>query len=426
MLDIKFIRENRDLVADGARKKNIQINLDALLDLDQKLRSQQSRWEEMQAERNRLSKEIGKAPADQRETMKQRVAQIKSEMEVIETALNQLKLDFNQQMLLVPNPARGDVPVGKDDSENVEIKKWGNPREFDFTPRDHVELGKINQFIDSERGVKLAGSRSYILRGDLALLEHAVLRFTVDHLVAKGYEPMSIPVLVKEECMVGTGYFPVGKEQAYLVERDELVLVGTAEVSLTSYYSGEILKETDLPFKSFAQSGCFRREAGTYGKDTAGLYRVHQFQKIEQVIIAPADVQASEKLHDELVQNAEEILQAFELPYRIVYVCTGDLGQGQIRKHDIETWMPSRKNYSETHSCSTFHDFQARRLKLRYRNQAGEVMTCYTLNNTAIASPRILIPLLENHQMADGRIRIPNQLRPYIQGREFIGGAAKT
>jgi seryl-tRNA synthetase len=422
MLDIKFIRENRDLVAEGARKKNLTVDIDRIITLDQQVRSHQVRWEELQAERNHLSKEIGKAPADQRDAMKARVAAIKTDMERIESEMEAPKSDLQTLLLLVPNPARADVPLGKDDSENVEVKRWGQPRTFDFKPKDHMELGKISQMLDFERGVKLAGSRSYVLRGDLALLEHAVLRFTVDFLAARGYEPMSIPVLVKEDCMYGTGYFPVGREQAYLVERDELVLVGTAEVSLTSFFSGEILKEQELPFRCFASSGSFRREAGTYGKDTAGLYRVHQFQKVEQVIIAPADQELSEKLHDELVANAEHILQAFELPYRIVYVCTGDLGQGQIRKHDIETWMPSRNNYAETHSCSTFHDFQARRLKLRYKNKNGETITCYTLNNTAIASPRILIPLLENHQEADGRIRIPKALQPYLQNRTHIGG----
>ena len=268
--------------------------------------------------------------------------------------------------------------------------------------------------------MKLAGSRSYVLKGLGAQLEQAVLRLTIDHLLRKGYTQLSIPVLVKEEAMEGTGYFPSGREQAYLVERDQLVLVGTAEVSLTSYHAGEILKEEQLPLRYMAQSNCFRREAGTYGKDTAGLYRVHQFQKIEQVVISRGDPADSDALHNELLGNAEEILQALELPCRVVYVCTGDLGQGQVRKHDIETWMPSRKAYGETHSCSTFHDFQARRLKLRYKDKSGQNLFCYTLNNTAIATPRVLIPLLENHQQADGSVRIPKALQPYFHGRTEI------
>jgi seryl-tRNA synthetase len=252
-------------------------------------------------------------------------------------------------------------------------------------------------------------------------LEQAVLRFVYDKLISKSYLPMSIPVLVTEEAMIGTGYFPTGREQAYYVEKDSLALVGTAEVSLTSYRSGEILDHKELPIKMFAQSSCFRREAGTYGKDTAGLYRVHQFQKIEQVIVAESDAELSTKYHEELLNNAEEVMKAFEIPYRVVYVCTGDLGQGQIRKHDIEAWMPSRNSYSETHSCSTFHDFQARRLKMRYKDKEGKTSFCYTLNNTAIASPRILIPLLENHQEEDGSIRIPKALQPYIGNKEYIG-----
>jgi seryl-tRNA synthetase len=229
-----------------------------------------------------------------------------------------------------------------------------------------------------------------------------------------------VPVLVKEEAMTGTGYFPTGRDQAYYVEKDERALVGTAEVSLTSYHSGEILQESELPCRIMSWSSCFRREAGTYGKDTKGLYRVHQFQKIEQVIIAPADPAESEKLHAELLKNAEDILQDFGLAYRVVYVCTGDLGQGQVRKHDIETWMPSRKAYSETHSCSTFHDFQARRLAMRYRTKSGEVKVCYTLNNTAIATPRVMIPLLECYQQADGSVRIPDALVPYMNGQKVI------
>jgi seryl-tRNA synthetase len=267
----------------------------------------------------------------------------------------------------------------------------------------------------------ISGSRSYVLKGAASILEQAVMRFTYDMLCRKGYTPMTIPVLVTEQAMIGTGYFPTGREQAYYVEKDQLVLVGTAEVSLTSYHSGEILKLEQLPIRFAAQSSCFRREAGTYGKDTAGLYRVHQFQKIEQVIVAPADPALSEKLHEELVNNAEEVLQALELPYRIVYVCTGDLGQGQVRKHDIETWMPSRHSYSETHSCSTFYDFQARRLKMRYKDADGSTQFCYTLNNTAVASPRILIPLLEVHQQKDGSIKIPECLHPYTNGLKVIG-----
>jgi seryl-tRNA synthetase len=421
MLDLKFIRDNIELVKKGAKDKRNHIDIDALLQLDQEVRPLQSRWEELQGQRNKISKDIGKAPADQRESMKAEVQGIKAQMESIESTLNQKKAELDAMLLLVPQPARADVPIGRDDTENVEVKKWGTVPAFDFDPLDHITIGQRLGLVDFERGVRIAGSRSYVLTGLGARLEQAVLRYVYDKLISKGYQPMSIPVLVREDCMVGTGYFPTGREQAYYVEKDELALVGTAEVPLTSFYAGEILPEEKLPIKMMAWSGCFRREAGTYGKDTSGLYRVHQFQKIEQVIIGPASVEQSELFHTELLTNAEECLQDFGLPYRVVYVCTGDLGQGQVRKHDIETWMPSRKNYGETHSCSTFHDFQARRLKLRYKGKDQQTKICHTLNNTAIASPRVLISLLEVHQQKDGRVAIPRCLQPYMGGMTHIG-----
>jgi seryl-tRNA synthetase len=421
MLDIKYIRENSDLVKKGARDKRNNIDIDHLLKLDSEIRPLQTSWEELQATRNRLSKEIGKAQPDQRESMKAEVQDIKSRMETLERQLAEKKPEFESLLLLVPQPARADVPVGKDDTENLEIKKWGTPPTFDFKHLDHVTLGQKHGLVDFERGVRIAGSRSYVLTGLGARLEQAVLRYVYDKLATKGYQPMSVPVLVREDCMVGTGYFPTGREQAYYCEKDEMALVGTAEVPLTSFYAGEILSEGELPKKMMAWSGCFRREAGTYGKDTSGLYRVHQFQKIEQVIIGASDETQSESYHTELLNNAEECLQDFGLPYRVVYVCTGDLGQGQVRKHDIETWMPSRNGYGETHSCSTFHEFQARRLKLRYKTKDGQVKVCHTLNNTAIASPRVLISLLEVHQQKDGRIAIPKCLQPYLGGLTHIG-----
>lgn len=426
MLDIKYIRENTELIKKGAADKRINIDLTALLAADAAFKPLQQELENLQSQRNALSKTIGALPPAEREQAKSQVGAIKTKMEEVEAKIEGLKPELERLLLLVPQPARADVPIGKDDSENVEVRKVGTIPKFDFKPKDHAELGEKLGIIDVERGVKLAGSRSYILKGDAARLEQAILRYTYDKLHAKGYMPMSIPVLVKEDAMVGTGYFPTGRDQAYLVERDALTLVGTAEVSLTSYYGNEILNMQDLPVRMMAWSSCFRREAGTYGKDTRGLYRVHQFQKIEQVIVAPADIAMSEKLHDELLNNAEEILQDLELPYRVVYVCTGDLGQGQVRKHDIETWMPSRNAYSETHSCSTFHDFQARRLKMRYKDAQGKTQVCYTLNNTAIATPRALIPLMECHQEADCSIRIPTKLQPYMGGQKKILAAGRS
>ncbi len=422
MLDIKYIREHKEKIQDGANKKRIPVDLDALLEVDAQIKPLQIELENLQRDRNQFSKTIAQMSSpEERETLKKKVQDMKSRMEFLEKDIKEKKIKLDELMLLVPQPARDDVPVGKDDKDNVEIKRWGNTPNFsDFNPLDHVSLGQKLGIIDIDRGVKLAGSRSYILKGDGALLENAVMRYTLEKLSLKGYIPFTVPVLVKDEAMVGTGYFPTGREQAYYVEKDQMALVGTGEVSLTSYFSDEILQENQLPYKMTTWSTCFRREAGTYGKDTHGLYRVHQFQKIEQVILCQADEKISEQMHDELLTNAEGILQDFKLPYRVVYVCTGDLGQGQIRKHDIETWMPSRNAYSETHSCSTFHEFQSRRLKMRYRDYAGKVQHCHTLNNTAIASPRILIAILENYQEKDGRVKIPEVLRSYMGGRDYL------
>ncbi len=424
MIDMKLLRADPERFLKGAKAKNIAFDLDQLLALDDQIRKEKAEYEELLAARNKLSKQVGqeKDPG-RREEARQAVLSMKPQIEKKEELLRVAEASYRDLLLLAPQPAREDVPLGRDDRDNKEVKTWGKLPKFDFPVLDHVTLGARLKLFDTERGVKLAGSRSYVLTGMGARLEQAVLRLTFDELCRRGYEAMSVPVLVLESAMEGTGYFPTGREQAYCVEKDGLALVGTGEVSLTSYHSQEILAESDLPRRLMTQSTCFRREAGTYGKDTQGLYRVHQFQKIEQVIICKADPAESERLHEELLANAEHILQLLELPYRLVYVCTGDLGQGQLRKHDIETWMPSRQSYSETHSCSTFHEFQARRLNLRYRDpETGKPVFCHTLNNTAIATPRALIPLLECHQQADGSVRIPKALRPYLDGIEQIKG----
>jgi seryl-tRNA synthetase len=421
MLDIKHIREHLAWYQQGALNKRFKIDWDQLLSLDDQLRQQQLELETLQAERNRLSKMVSKASASERAALIAQVNVLKPKLDDLNQTTRQLKDQLTHLVMLAPQPARDDVPIGNDDQDNLPLHQWGDIPSFSFSPRDHLSLGESLKLIDVPRGVKLAGSRSYILTGLGARLEQAVLRLTTDVLHRKGYTQLSVPVLVKEDAMIGTGYFPNGRDQAYLVEQDQLALIGTAEVSLTALHTDEWLDAAQLPVKYFAQSTCFRREAGTYGKDTHGLYRVHQFQKVEQVVIAPADMAFSEALHAELLGNAEEIMQLLELPYRVVYVCTGDLGQGQVRKHDIEAWMPSRQAYGETHSCSTFHDYQARRLMIRYKDPQGNRQFCYTLNNTAIATPRVLIPLLEVHQQEDGSIRIPKALQPYLDGLEVIG-----
>lgn len=438
MIDLKDLRENPDRYRRAAQLKRIDVDIDRLLDLDAKRRALDAARQQITAEKNSIGKEIGQlagrlkkaspqeqsALQEQMKTLQARPTELKQKEHVLDARAAELDPQINELLLQCAQPPDDDVPIGKDDTENVEIKKWGTVRQFAFTPKDHITLGSELNLIDVDRGVKLAGSRSYFLIGDGALLHQAVLRLAQDMMIERGFVPMTVPVLVREPAMVGTGYFPLGREQSYVMSNEEppKYLVGTAEVSLTAYHMDETLDGKTLPRKYVGMSPCFRREAGTYGKDTAGLYRIHQFDKVEQVVICRNDVDVSKHWHKTILENAEAILQKLELPYRVVAVCTGDLGQGQAAKYDIETWMPSRNSYGETHSASRFYDFQARRLNLRYRDEEGKVRVCHTLNNTVIASPRVLIPILELYQNADGSVTIPAALRQYMGGRERIGG----
>jgi seryl-tRNA synthetase len=420
MLDIAFIREFPDLVKAGAKKKRIQVDVDRLLDVDRQRRSLITEIEQLRAERNRKSKMVSSLPPSEREALLAETRVITERLRHSETALAPLEMEFEQLMLQVPNVPAADVPEGLTDADNVEIRRWGEPRTLSFTPRDHVELGEALDLIDIKRAVRIAGTRTYYLKNEAVLLELAVLRFTLDHMMRRGFTPMLVPHLVKDEAMIGTAYFPGGEEQAYRIEKDTVNLIGTAEVPLTAYHADEILSEAELPKRYVGMSACYRREAGTYGRDTRGLYRIHQFHKVEQVIICTADEQVSIAEHEAILRYAEEVLQALQLPYRVVNVCGGDLGAPQVKKYDIETWMPSRNAYGETHSASRFYDFQARRLKLRYRDRQGRVHYAHTLNNTVIASPRILIPILEIYQQEDGSVVVPEVLRPYMGGIERI------
>jgi seryl-tRNA synthetase len=436
MIDLKDLRENPDRYRRAAKLKRIEVDIDKLLELDGKRRQLDSQRQQLTAEKNAIGKQIGqlagkikKAPpaeqaalAEEMKRLQARPTELKGQEQTLDAAVAELDPQINELLLRCAQPPDDEVPVGKDDTENVEIKRWGTVRQFDFKPKDHITLGSELGIIDADRGVKLAGSRSYFLLGDGTLLHQAVLRLAQDMMIERGFTPMTVPVLVREPAMVGTGYFPLGREQSYVMSNEEppKFLVGTAEVSLTAYHMDETLEGKTLPRKYVAMSPCFRREAGTYGKDTAGLYRIHQFDKVEQVIVCRNDVGESKRWHQHILENAEAVLQKLELPYRVVAVCTGDLGQGQVAKFDIETWMPSRYAYGETHSASRFYDFQARRLNLRYRDEEGKTKICHTLNNTVIASPRILIPILELYQNADGSVTIPAALRPYMNGRERV------
>ncbi len=420
MLDIHYIRHNIDKIKKGASIKGFAVDLDLIIVLDDKKRELLYTIENIRAQRNQNAKALPKLTNTERADAIQKGKELKEALTKEEASLATIDAELKELLLYVPNPPLDGIPAGKDDRDNVEIKKWGHIPQFEFQPKSHDELGELLDIIDVNQSAKFAGSRTYILKNEGALLEHAVTRFAVDHILKKGFELFSIPVIVRDEAMIGTGFFPLGKEDTYTMEKDALYLIGTSEVSLVSYYSNEILDVKNLPKKSVTLSTCFRREAGTYGKDTKGLYRVHQFQKVEQVIICKNDINVSETMHTLLLQNSEEILQALGIPYRVALACGAETGLGQVKKNEIESWMPSRNAYAETHSCSSLHEFQARRSNIRYRDEEGKIHFVHTLNNTAIASPRILIPLLELNQNKDGSVNIPKVLQPYMNGISMI------
>ncbi|MGZ3667079.1 MAG: serine--tRNA ligase [Ktedonobacterales bacterium] len=423
MLDLAFIREHPDLIKDVARRRHTAVDVDALLEIDRELRETRRQAEELRAEQNRINRAIREAGADRdaREAAIARGREVAAALKELEPRERELDAQLYQFLLLVPNIPDASVPEGDGEEDNVEVKRVGEPRQFDFEPLDHVTLMRGSDMLDIERGVKVAGSRSYILKGDAVLLELGLMQFALDRITRKGFQALSVPAMAKEFCFIGNSQFPRGREQTYAIPEDELYLVGTAEVSITGMHSGEILREADLPVRYVAWSPCFRREAGTYGKDTKGIFRVHQFEKIEQYVICRNDHEESVNWHETLLANSEELTQALELPYRVLNICTGDLGDAKVKGYDIESWIPSEERYRETHSDSYFHEYQARRADLRYRGEDGVVRYVHTLNNTALASVRTIIALVENHQQRDGTIRVPEALRPYVGGRETLG-----
>jgi seryl-tRNA synthetase len=420
MLDIQFIRQNADQVRAAITNKRLELDLDELLAADKERREATTTLEQKRARKNELSAQIPKASKDDRPRLVDEAKQIRTDIEQLEPALADVQRRFQDLMLRVPSLPRPEVPIGKGEDDNVEVRKVGTPRKFDFQPKDHVELMTGLGFVEWDGPRKFAGGRSYALVGDGALLELAVLRLAVDTVIERGMKLVLPPVMVKERAMTGTGFFPGGRNEAYAITADELFLIGTSEVPLVSMHCDDTLDAEKLPIRYAGISPCFRREAGAAGKDTKGLYRVHQFTKVEQVIFCAPDEAVAEKHHYELLGNAEAILARLEIPYRVALACTGEIGLGQTRKHEVESWMPGRDAYSETHSCSTMGDFQARRSNIRLRLADGSLGFPYTLNNTAIASPRILIPLLENHQNADGSVTLPKALVPYMLGKERL------
>jgi len=469
MIDLKALRENPSRFIDGARQKGVDVDIDRLIALDAERRDLMTRQEALRAEQKRLSKETGpklgklmgqlkSAQGDAKSAFEAEVAEIKAaptklkdEIASFDERISAIDPEISQLHLRIPQPADSDVPVGASADENVELRTW-SPANWDFSktfeqnrgfkPRTHMELCALHGLVDFPRGVKIAGSRSYVLTGDGMHLHQAILRYAIDTMSNQnGFTQMSVPVLVREEAMVGTAFFPGGRDQAYHVEETsrggghDMFLTGTGEVGLMGLHQDEILDEADLPKKYVTVSTCFRREAGAAGKDTAGLYRIHQFDKVEQVIIDVADEQKSREHHTAMLGYVEGLLQTLDLPYRLLQCCTGDLGVKNADMIDVECWMPGRGepdaegtptgDFGETHSASRLYDYQCRRLNMRYRpgGESGKGATAfaYSLNNTVAASPRILIPLLEMHQNADASVTIPEPLRPYMNGQARIG-----
>ena len=421
MLDIKFIRENKDIVQSGAKKKRIDIDIEKLIALDDERLKVLKETEDLRAEVNRVSNDITRK---QDQTLKTQLIEemrgVKDEIKEREEKLKKIMEEWQKLMLQVPNVPDMTVPEGASDEENVEVKTWGEKPQFSFTPKNHVELMIALDMADFERGSKVAGFRGYFMKNDGARLEWALMRFAEERFMDKdGFTPIIVPSLLRREPFVGTGYLPQSEEDLYKTQ-DGDYLAGTAEVSTMGYYMGEILDKKKLPIKFFAFSPCFRREAGSHGKDTKGLFRIHEFVKYEQVILCEANHEESVRLHEEITKNAEELLQELGLPYHVVINCGGDLGLGQVKKYDIEAWMPSDGRYRETHSASYFHDFQSRRLGIRYKDENGKMLFVHSLNNTALAMPRIICQIVENYQQADGSNKIPEVLRKYMGGREFI------
>jgi len=420
MLDKRFIRENPDAVQAAVRVKGIDLDVDELLHLDQAGRKLQHELDQAQARRKSSAKEYAQADEARRAVLKTEHDELEAHLKSLRDQLAETNEKLQELLLLTPTIPWAGAPVGPDESANVTIRTWGTPPEFGFDPLDHVDLLEKRGWADFARARKVAGERAYALTGDLVLLERAVHSYAIDLLRAKDFTIVSVPSLVRQEALIGTGMFPAHREETYAIPADDLYLAGTAEVALVGFHSDEILDHKRLPLRYAGISPCFRREAGSAGRDVRGLLRVHQFEKVEQFVICAADDEESDRWHAELLGTAEQLLQAFGLAYEVVECATGDMGAGKYRMNDINTWMPSLGAYRETHSCSSLHDWQARRANVRYRDSEGAIRFTYTLNNTAVATPRILAALVENFQTPDAGVRVPEVLRPYLGGTELL------
>lgn len=422
MLDINFIRDHADKVKQAAQNKNRSSDaVDKIVSLDADRRRLIARIDDIRSERNKLNEQLKIARTPE---LMAKSGELKTKLQDLEPELRQIETTLDELMLQIPNIPLDEVPIGKDESGNQEIKTWGTIPQLDFVPKTHIELAKALDLIDFDRGSKVAGFRGYFLKNEAVTLQFALMQFTLQKFISKGFTPVVPPVILKKRSFVNSGHFPWGETETYKFEKDEqdnteTYLTGTAEVPLVSYYQDEVLLEKDLPIKMIGFSPCYRKEAGSYGKDTQGVYRVHEFVKTEQVVLCKNSLEESRKLHDEMLALTEEIAQDLGLPYRVLLMCTGDMGEPQAKKYDLEAWMPGRNNWGELASDSIMLDFQSRRANIRYRDSKNETQFVHMLNNTASNSPRWLVAILENYQQADGSIKVPAVLVPFV-GKDVI------
>jgi seryl-tRNA synthetase len=419
MLALDFVKANRETVERAIRDKGVDLDLDALLALEAEVRAGKTEIEALRAERNAISAQFPKASAEEKAELGRKAKEAGARAGTLEGELGDKEAALKALMLKLPGIPYEGAPVGPDESYNLVIRTVGEPRKFDFEPLDHVALVERNDWADLSRVTQVSGSRTYCLKGALALLETKLMGWALEKISDAGFTPITVPAIAREQAFLNQGQFPGHREETYELPNDDLWLAGTAEVVLTSLHAGEIIENDKLPILYAGYSPCFRREAGSAGKDVRGLLRVHQFVKVEQYVVCEADDAQSAEWHAKLLALAESLLNDLEIPYQVIETSTGDMGLGKYRMNDIESWVPSLGKYRETHSCSTLHDWQARRANIRYRGADGKVRFAHTLNNTALASPRILVPLLENHQTADGRVRLPKAMQQ-LMGREFL------
>lgn len=418
MLDIKFIRDNKDLVQMGAKKKHVDIDIAALVALDDKRRALQTSLEAKRAEQNAVSAKLPQVDAATKASLLEAMKKLKTDLQAEDESLKEVMKEWQNLMLRVPNIPDMSVPEGASDAENKEVKVWGDKTKFTFEAKDHVEIMTNLKMVDFERGAKVHGFRGYFLTGEGARLSFAIWSYAMDFFSKRGFTPIIPPVIVRKQHLYGTAHLP-GDVEDYYMTQDGDALAGTAEVPVMALHSEEVLESKDFPIKYLGFSPCFRREAGSHSKDVKGLIRVHEFYKLEQVVLCEASHETSVKLHEEINRNTEEFIESLGIPYHTVINCGGDLGLGQVKKYDIELWVPKEGKYREISSASYFHDFQCRRFNIRYRDAEGKLKYAHSLNCTAIPTPRILVSLVENNQNADGSIRIPEALKPYF-GKDSI------